>query len=164
MNRLFRSNSSVSSRSTRIPEIPEVVNEEHVEYHDEDSFIDVNDWNIPKVPSKEIYRKKWSMTSFKTEQHVKTVEQVYALNKEHELCQLFSPEAIKRHRREGHNFIHIGLVQVAIKPLTRRGLKASVMLGLRDAASRTGRIVSSESLKQLCMTGQFILTVSLISP
>jgi hypothetical protein len=74
MNRLFRSNSSVSSRSTRIPEIPEVVNEEHVEYHDEDSFIDVNDWNIPKVPSKEIYRKKWSMTSFKTEQHVKTVE------------------------------------------------------------------------------------------
>jgi len=107
---------------------------------------------------------KWSMTSFKTEQHVKTVEQVYALNKEHELCQLFSPEAIKRHRREGHNFIHIGLVQVAIKPLTRRGLKASVMLGLRDAASRTGRIVSSESLKQLCMTGQFILTVSLISP
>lgn len=72
------------------------------------------------------------MTSFKTE-HVKTIEQVYALNKEHELCQLFSPEAIKRHRREGHNFIHIGLVQVAIKPLTRRGLIASVMLGLRDA-------------------------------
>jgi hypothetical protein len=35
------------------------------------------------------------MTSFKTEQHVKTVEQVYVLNKEHELCQLFSPEAIR---------------------------------------------------------------------
>jgi hypothetical protein len=133
MNRLFRSNSSVSSKSTRIPKIPEVVNEEHVEYHDEDSLIDANDWNILKVPSKEIYRKKWSMASFKTEQHVKTVEQVYALNKEHELCQLFGPEAIKRHRREGHNFIHIGLVQVAIKPLTRRGLKASIMLGLRDA-------------------------------
>jgi len=88
---------------------------------------------MTKIPSKEIYRKKWFMTSFKTEQHVKTVEQVYALNKEHELCQLFSPEAIRRHRREGHNFIHIGLVQVAIKPLTRRVLKASVMLGLRDA-------------------------------
>jgi hypothetical protein len=73
------------------------------------------------------------MTSFKTEQHVKTVEQDYVLNKEHELCQLFSPEAIRRHRREGHNFIHIGLVQVAIKPLTRKCLKASVMLGLRDA-------------------------------
>jgi len=73
------------------------------------------------------------MTSFKTEQHVKIVEQVYALNKEHELCQLFSPEAIRRHRREGHNFIHIGLVQVAIKPLIRTSLKASVMLGLRDA-------------------------------
>jgi hypothetical protein len=86
----FRSNSSSSYRSTRIPEIPEVINEEHVEYHDEDSYIDVNDWNIPKVPNKEIYRKKWSMTSFKIEQHVKVVEQVYALNKENELCKLFS--------------------------------------------------------------------------
>jgi len=133
MNRLFRSNSSVSCRSTRIPEIPEIINEEHVEYHVEDSFIDINDWNIPKVPNKEIYRKKWSMTSFKTEQHVKIIEQAYALNKEHELCQLFSPESIKRHRKEGHKFIHIGLVQVAIKPLTRRGLKALVLLGLRDA-------------------------------
>jgi hypothetical protein len=72
------------------------------------------------------------MISFKTEQHVKTVEQVYALNKEHELCQFFSLEAIKRHRRKDHNFIHIRLVQVVIKPLTRRGLKAYVMLGLRD--------------------------------
>jgi hypothetical protein len=62
MNRLFRCNSSVSSRSTRIPEILEIINEEHVEYHVEDSFIDINDWNIPKVPNKEIYRKKWSMT------------------------------------------------------------------------------------------------------
>jgi hypothetical protein len=85
MNRLFRSNSSVSSRSS-IPMIPEIVNEKHVEYHDDDSLIDFNDWNIPKVPSKEIYRKKWLKASFRTEHHVKTVEQVYALNKEHELC------------------------------------------------------------------------------
>jgi hypothetical protein len=134
MNRLFRSNSSVCSRSsTRIPEIPEIVNEEHVEYHNDDSLIDFDNWNIPKVPSKEIYRKKWLKTSFRTEHHVKTVEHVYTLNKEHELCQLFSSEAIRKHRFEGHNFIHIGLVQVAIKPLTRRGLKASVLLGLRDA-------------------------------
>jgi hypothetical protein len=144
MNRLIKSNSSVSSRSTRILEIPEIINEEHVEYHDEDSFIDVNDWKIPKVPSKEIYRKKWSMTSFKTEQHVKTFEQVYALNKEHELCQLFSPEAIKRYRKEGHNFIHIGLVQVAIKPLTRRGLKASVRpFGLKNVPSEFQNIMNA---------------------
>jgi hypothetical protein len=38
--------------------IPEIVNEEQVEYQSDDSFIDFDDWNIPKVPSKEIYRKK----------------------------------------------------------------------------------------------------------
>jgi hypothetical protein len=78
MNRLFRSNSSVSSRSS-IPMIPEIVNEEHAEYHDDDSLIDFNYWNIPKVPSKEIYRKKWLKTSFRTEHHVKTVEKVYTV-------------------------------------------------------------------------------------
>jgi hypothetical protein len=129
MNRLFKSNSSVSSRSS-IARILEIVNEEQVEYQSDDSLIDFDDWNIPKVPSKEIYRKKWLKTSFRSEHHVKTVEQVYDINKEHEICKLFSPEAIRKHRFDGYNFIHIGLVQVAVKPLTRRGLNALVLLGL----------------------------------
>jgi hypothetical protein len=113
--------------------LPEIVNEEQVEYQD-DSNIDFNVWNIPKVPTKNIYKKStWSLTSFKSEQHVKTVEQVYALSKEHETCQLFSPESIRKHKSDGHNYIHIGLVQVAVKPLTRKGLNASVLLCLRDA-------------------------------
>jgi hypothetical protein len=73
------------------------------------------------------------MRSFKSEHHVKTVEQVHAINKEHETCQLFSPESIRKHKSDGHNFIHIGLVQVATKPLTRKGLNASILLCLRDA-------------------------------
>jgi len=113
--------------------IPEIVNEEQVEYQSDDSFIDFDDWNIPKVPSKEIYRKKCLMTLFKSEHHVKTVEQVYAINKEHETCQLFSPESIRKHKYDGHNFILIELVQVAIKPLTRKSLNASVLLCFRDA-------------------------------
>jgi len=113
--------------------IPEIVNEEQVEYKSNDSNIDFNDWNIPRVPSKEIYRKKWSMTSFKSEYHVKTVEQVYALSKENETCQLFSLEFIRKHKFDGPNYIHIGLVQVVVKPLTRKGLNALVLLCLRDA-------------------------------
>jgi sulfur relay (sulfurtransferase) DsrC/TusE family protein len=123
MNRFFKSNSSVSSKSS-IAKIPEIVNEEQVEYQSDDYLIDFDDWNIPKVPSKEIYRKKWLTTSFRSEHHVKIVEQVYAINKEHEICQLFSPEAIRKQRSDGYNFIHIGLGQVAVKPLTRRGLNA----------------------------------------
>jgi hypothetical protein len=61
------------------------------------------------------------------------VEQVYALSKEHEVCQLLSPESLRRHKADGHNFLHIGLVQVAVKPLTRRGLNATALLAVRDA-------------------------------
>jgi hypothetical protein len=67
MNRFFRSNSSVSSRSL-MARILEIVKEEQVEYQFDDSLIDFDDWNIPKVPSKEIYRKKWLMTSFMQEE------------------------------------------------------------------------------------------------
>jgi hypothetical protein len=60
------------------------------------------------------------MPAFKSEHHVKTVEQVYASSKEHETCLLFSLESIRKHRSDGHNYIHIGLVQIAEKPLTRK--------------------------------------------
>ena len=46
----------------------------------------MNDWNIPRVLSNEIYKKKWSLSSFKSEHHVTSVEQVYALSKQHETC------------------------------------------------------------------------------
>jgi hypothetical protein len=51
----------------------------------------------PRFPVKEIYKKQWSMSAFRRERHVKTVEQVYALSKEHETCQLFSLESIRKH-------------------------------------------------------------------
>ena len=54
--------------------------------------------------------------------HDKTIEQVYGINKEYETCYLLSPSAIQKHRSKGHNFLHIGLVQIGVKPLTRRGL------------------------------------------
>ncbi|GLT66233.1 hypothetical protein SLA2020_386100 [Shorea laevis] len=74
MNRLFRSSSPVSSRSS-MGKILGIVNHEEVEYQ-EDSNIDFNVWNIPKVPIKNIYKKTtWSLKSFSSEQHVKTVEQ-----------------------------------------------------------------------------------------
>ncbi|KAM1810595.1 hypothetical protein ACFX12_027337 [Malus domestica] len=134
MSRLFRSNSmaSTSSRSN-LGTIPDIVNEEQKFEFQTDSSLDFAEWNIPKISSKNIYRKKWAFASFKTEHHVKTVEQAYALSKDHETCQLFTPEQINSHRKDGHNYIHIGLVQIAAKPLTRRGLNTSILLCLRDA-------------------------------
>ncbi|CAL9025746.1 unnamed protein product, partial [Prunus brigantina] len=136
MSRLFRSTSCSSSSSrTNIGRLPEIVNEEQFEYNsnNSDEQLDYRDWNIPKVPSNNIYRKKWSLSAFNSTTHVKTVEQVYALSKEHESCQLLNLDSIKKHKHDGNNFLHIGLVQVAVKPLTRLGLQASILLCLRDA-------------------------------
>lgn len=92
-----------------------------------------SNWNIPKVSPKEIYRKRKSISYFKVNIILKQVEQVYAIRKHHETCQLLNTKSIKKYRKDSHNFLHIGLVQIQIKPLTRRGLNASVSLYLRYA-------------------------------
>jgi hypothetical protein len=40
---------------------------------------------------------------------------------------------MKEFRNKGFRFIHLGLIQVGIKPLTRQGVNASVLLRLLDA-------------------------------
>ena len=40
---------------------------------------------------------------------------------------------MKEFKNKGFRFIHLGLIQVGIKPLTRRGINASVLLRLLDA-------------------------------
>ena len=125
MNNLFKSSSSTSSRSS-IPEILEdtgIFNSESNELLDWD--LNLEDWNIPKVPINQIYKSSWSLKSFKQDYQVKIVEQVYGINKEYETCYLFTLAAIKAHRKKGHNFqthvrflgfdIHHGL----IKPINR---------------------------------------------
>ena len=39
---------------------------------------------------------------------------------------------IKAHKKQGHNFLHIGLVQVGVKPLIKKGLNSSILMALRD--------------------------------
>jgi hypothetical protein len=53
------------------------------------------------------------------------------LNNEYEIVKLFSKESMEKHRQK-YSFIYIGLVQVAVKQLTRKGLNTSVLLCLRD--------------------------------
>ena len=92
MNRVFRSNLSTSSRSS-IPEIPEdteILNSESYELPDLD--LNLEDWNIPKVPTNQIYKSSWSLKkAFKTDNHVKTIEQAYGKKKEYKTCYFLSP-------------------------------------------------------------------------
>ena len=70
--------------------------------------------------------------AFKTDYHVKTIEQVYSLNKEYKTCYLLTPSTLLVHRKEGHNYLHIGLVQVRVKPHIREWLNWSILIALRD--------------------------------
>lgn len=80
MSRLFRSSSSVISMST-LSSIPKIINYEKHSY--ENVNIETGDCNISKVSPSEIYKSSF-LNSFKSYYNVKTVENVYAINKERE--------------------------------------------------------------------------------
>ena len=87
----------------------------------------------PRINENELYRTSWVQSTFKTEYKVKTVKRAYALSKNKEHCHLFNRQVIKGFKEKGFKFIHTGLIKVAIKPLTRKGINASVLLILKDA-------------------------------
>ena len=80
MDILFRSNSSVSSRSS-IP--PDIINKEDYTVEETD-LTDFQKWNIPKVDTKSIYRTIWVQNTFNTQFNVRTVEQTYSISRTHE--------------------------------------------------------------------------------
>ena len=109
--------------------LEEIVNEEDEVLH---SDADLQNWSIPKIDKKEVYRTSWIQSTFQTENKVKIVERAYALNKDKDECLLFNKNVIKEFKNKGYKFLHIGLIQVGIKPLTGRGINAAVLLRLFD--------------------------------
>ena len=96
------------------------------------NLLEWNKWNILTERTNKIYRQTtFSKLSFMTDYTIKIVERTYSLFNEYETIQLFSIDSIRRHR-EKYVFLHLGLVQVAVKPLTREALNTSVLLCLRD--------------------------------
>jgi hypothetical protein len=131
MNRLRRSNSSVSTRSrSSLASLEDIVHEEDEVLH---SDKDLQNWSIPKPDKKEVYKTSWVPTVFQSEHKVKTVERAYAFSKNKEECFLFRKKEMKEFRNKGYKFINLRLIQVGIKPLTRRGINVSVLLRLLDA-------------------------------
>ena len=116
INRMFRrsdSSTSIRSSSTNPPEIPQedgTINSELYQLSDLDQKL--GDWIIPKVPTTQVYKSSSQSLkkSFRTDYHVRTIEQVYSINKEYETCYLLSTVAVKAHRKSDHKFLHIGKV------------------------------------------------------
>ena len=79
MDRLWRSNSSVSSR-TGCP--LDIVNEEDHTVEDNE-FPDFQKWNIPKIDTKVVYKTSWAKNAFHSAYKVRTVEQIFFISKTH---------------------------------------------------------------------------------
>ncbi|KAL4615580.1 hypothetical protein ACB092_07G136400 [Castanea dentata] len=127
---MWRSDSSGSSR-TGCP--PDIVNEEDLTVG-ESEYPDFRKWNIPKVSTKSVYDVNWTEKSIFSEYRARTIEQTFSISKTHEKCCLFSKKNINEFlSKKNLKYLHIGLVQVAVKPLTRKGIDASVLMCLRDA-------------------------------
>ena len=96
-------------------------------------FPDFQKWNIPKVDSKSMYRTNWTENTFSSQYRVRPFEQTFSISRTHEKCCLFSKRNINDFLAKKFSYLHIGLVEFAVKPLTRKGINASFLTYLRDA-------------------------------
>ena len=115
-----------SSRSS-IP--PDIINEDDYSIEEND-FTKFKKWCIPKVDTKSICKTSWIQSTFNTKFNVKTIEQTYSISKTHEKGCLFNRKCINDFLDKGYSFLHIGLVQVVVKPLTRKCINDSILMCL----------------------------------
>ena len=54
------------------------------------------------------------------------------LEQDDQVIRLLDSKSIDKHKKDGYNFIHFGMIQVSAKPLTRLGLSTSIVMCLRD--------------------------------
>ena len=113
----------------------DTVNKEEISITNVSSEKNWQNWNLPLVPQNKIYKKitfsNISFLSNYTKKKKKTVERTYSLKQSFETIQLLNRDDIDKNFKK-FSLKHFGLVQVAVKPLTRQELNTSVLLCLRD--------------------------------
>ena len=137
MESYFRSSSyksqsaSSSSRSEKkaIKDSKQISTSQETTIDDFQGSIDI--WEIPRVHKHQIYQIS-KMNFLRTNFSIKTEERDIQLTKPFETIHLFSESALQRHREKNFKYIHIGFVQVGIKPLSKEGLNTSILAILRD--------------------------------
>ncbi|KAL5129400.1 polyprotein [Glycine soja] len=138
----FRSNSSSSSSSRNTNLLNDQDNQtqevapKHNLFDEEVRFEDINqnmdDWNIPEIPQDQLYVPETIKDKHNFDYIIKTVENNIPLGQDiGEEFHLLSKNSIYEHSRM-YKYLHIGCVQVAIKPLIDMGIDATVLMCLRD--------------------------------
>ena len=69
---------------------------------------------------------------FKSAYSIKEHEQTLSLQYEFEEIKLLSSLALDIYKQKGFNYLHFGLIQIALKPLSRTGIDQPVLMLLRD--------------------------------
>ena len=121
---LCRASSFSSSSSERTSDSKNVVNSEEFVIEDFDKAND--NWELPKI-SKEMIHKTKKLDFLKTDFIIKTEERDITLSKPFETIHLFSEHSLKKLKEKNFNYVHIGLIQVSIKSLTKKGLNTSIL-------------------------------------
>ncbi|QHO00748.1 polyprotein [Arachis hypogaea] len=113
---------------------PEELSPKHNIFEEEVCFEDINqaidNWEIPKISQDELYVPDDNKR--KSDYIIKTVENNIPLGPDSgEEFHLLTKQSVREHARH-YKYLHIGCVQVAVKPLIREGLNASILMCLRD--------------------------------
>lgn len=91
---------------------------------------ELNDWKLPTIPTHKIYKE--GMFSRRTNYAIETMEKTVSLSKENETIRLLSRWFVAKFRGN-YDYLHFGLVQVAVKPNPKEALDAPIFMCLRDA-------------------------------
>ncbi|XP_052177242.1 uncharacterized protein LOC127791414 [Diospyros lotus] len=89
-------------------------------------------WSPPEVPVHSIYPRK-SFFSFRRDPdyEIHKLKKTVPIRGEYVELHLLDTQAVRHHMIK-YGYLHFGLVQVAVKPLTAAGLDCSVLVCLRD--------------------------------
>ncbi|TYK19826.1 polyprotein [Cucumis melo var. makuwa] len=89
----------------------------------------LKNWSIPKIDPSQVY--KINTFNFSQQDVIVITEENVAMKDEFTIINLLPEEALFRVKNK-FKYLHIGCVQVALKPLFREGLDVPVYLALKD--------------------------------
>lgn len=93
----------------------------------------LDNWKFRKIPVNQVYKQNLFriFPSYAVNDYEETI--TLNANEQNVSINLFTRDFIKGFIKKQHKFLHLGLVQIAIKPLLRDGLGAPIVVALRDA-------------------------------
>ncbi|KAH9705018.1 hypothetical protein KPL70_011707 [Citrus sinensis] len=128
---ICRTSSFSSFSSGKTSDSKHVVSSEEFIIENFDKAIDC--WELPKISKEKIYKTK-KLDILKNDYVITTEERDITISEPFETIHLFSESSLKKLKEKKFNYVHIGLIQVGIKPLTKEGLDTSILVVLRDGS------------------------------